>query len=185
MKSNSLLKIFASLPIILISLYFIPFLGVCLLLFRCFVYRNEKRIKVPIIIIFIGLIILIPSCLNYVLDVNSIPYLKEIVNSEIYKINFIKYSKLLISIGIIYIFVSAIIKSIIDKISHKLSNGITDYINETEKRNAEIHRQNDMEMKIKQEKAKNTKYVRCPHCGSDNLLSENYGTCKYCRRTIG
>ena len=28
---------------------------------------------------------------------------------------------------------------------------------------------------------KNTSYVKCLKCGSDNLLGEKYGTCEYCR----
>lgn len=39
-------------------------------------------------------------------------------------------------------------------------------------------------MKEKREKAKNTGYVKCPYCGSDNLVSEKFGICAYCRRKI-
>ena len=58
------------------------------------------------------------------------------------------------------------------------------YINEIQKRDEKISKENDMKIKIKQEKAQNTNYIKCPNCGSDNLLSEKFGTCKYCRRKI-
>ena len=43
MKKNLLLKFLSSLPLILIMLYFIPFLGICLILFRYFVNDNKKN----------------------------------------------------------------------------------------------------------------------------------------------
>ena len=33
-----------------------------------------------------------------------------------------------------------------------------------------------MEIKIKQQKAKVSSYVKCPHCGSDNILSDKLCT---------
>ena len=61
MNYNKLLKILCSIPIILVMLYFIPFLGVCLLICRYFIYKTEKSIKTPITLVIIGLIILIPN----------------------------------------------------------------------------------------------------------------------------
>ncbi len=189
MKNNLLFKILSSLPIILISLYFIPFLGVCLILLRYFIYDNKKRISTPIYIVGIGILILIPKALNLILDVakvdiTTIPCLKDIIGAELYNVDFINYSKRLICVGVIFLIISFVLNTIFDKVSSKLNSGIRDYINETQKRDAEISKKNDMEIKIKQEKAKNTSYVKCPNCGSDNLLGEKYGTCKYCRSKL-
>lgn len=189
MKNNVIFKILASLPIILITLYFIPFLGVCLILLRYFMYNDKRKISTSMFIIGVGVLILIPKILYLILDmvkfdVNTIPYLNDIVNSELYNVDFINYSKFLITVGVIFLIISFVLKSIFDKVSNKLNNGIRNYINETEKRNAEISKQNDMEIKIKQEKAKNTSYVKCPKCGSDNLLGDKFGTCKYCRSKL-
>jgi len=189
MKNNIILKLLASLPIIFLSLYFIPFLGICLILFRFFMYSDKKRISTLIIIIGVGILVLIPRCLYLLLDIlkvdiNTIPYLNDIIKSELYGIDFMNYSKLLICVGIILLIVLFILKNIFDTLGNRLKSTMLDYINKTEKRNAEISKQNDLEIKIKQEKAKNTNYVKCPNCGSDNLLSEKFGTCKYCRRSI-
>lgn len=189
MKNNLLFKILSSLPIILISLYFIPFLGVCLILLRYFMYGNKKRISTPIYIAGIGLLVLIPKALNLILDVakvdiTTIPYLKDIIGAELYNVNFINYSKRLICVGVIFLIISFVLNTIFDKVSSKLNSGIRNYISETQRRDAEISRKNDMEIKIKQERAKNTSYVKCPNCGSDNLLGEKYGTCKYCRSKL-
>ena len=58
------------------------------------------------------------------------------------------------------------------------------YIDQSVKKEAEVLKQNDLEMKIRQEKVKNTCYVKCPKCGSDNILSEKTGRCKYCRGVL-
>lgn len=189
MKNNLLFKLLSSLPMILIALYFIPFLGVCLILLRYFMYNNRKRISTPIYIIGVGILILIPKVLNLILDmvkvdITTIPYLKDVVNAELYSVDFINYSKRLICVGVIFLIISFVLKTLFDKVNSKLNNGIRNYISETQKRDAEISKQNDMEIKIKQEKAKNTSYVKCPNCGSDNLLGEKFGVCKYCRSKI-
>lgn len=188
MTTNSILKVLSSLPIILIVLYFIPFLGICLIILRYFMYK-EKRVSTPIVIVGVGLLILIPKVLGLILgiinfDMNTISYFNDIINAELYNVNFIKYSKFLICVGVIFLIVSFVLKSIFDKVNSKLNSEIRNYISKTEKRNAEISRKNDMEIKMKQEKVKSTNYVKCPNCGSDNLLSEKFETCKYCRRKI-
>lgn len=189
MKNNYLFKFLSSLPVILIALYFIPFLGICLILLRYFMYDNKKRISTPIYIVEVGILVLIPKALSLILnvakvDLNKIPYLSDIVNAELYNVNFMNYSKRLICVGVIFLIISFVLKSIFDKVSSKLNSEVRNYISETQRRDAEISKQNDMEMKIKQEKAKNTSYVKCPNCGSDNLLEGKFGTCKYCRREL-
>ena len=111
MKNNLLFKILASLPIILLMLYFIPFLGIILILFRFFVYSN-KKISTSIYITLVGILILIPKIIYFILgifkiDINTIPYLQDVLNSDLYNINFINYSKLLICIGIIFLIISS------------------------------------------------------------------------------
>ena len=184
MKNNLLFKILASLPIILLMLYFIPFLGIILILFRFFVYSN-KKISTSIYITLVGILLLIPKIIYFILgifkiDINTIPYLQDVLNSDLYNINFINYSKLLICIGIIFLIISFALTAIFNK----LNIGILNYISKQEKMDTKISRENDMKIKIKQEKAKNTSYVKCPYCGSDNLLSEKFGICQYCRRKI-
>ena len=106
------------------------------------------------------------------------------MSSDLYNINFIKYSKLLITIGVIFLVLSFVFRNLLNKASIKINDQIKKQIMETEKRNIEISKSNDLKMKEKREKAKNTNYVKCPYCGSDNLLSEKTGKCKFCRRTI-
>lgn len=189
MKNNIILKLLSSLPIILIMLYFMPFLGICLIILRYFIYDNKKRISTPIYIFICGILILIPKGLDLIFEIakidrNNIPYLNDIINSELYNVDFMKFSKRLIYVGIIFLIIACILKAIFDKVSNKLSSGFANYIRETQKRDYEISKRNDMEIKMKQEKARNTSYVKCPNCGSDNLLTDKFGKCEYCRRDL-
>ena len=185
MKNNIILKILLSIPIILIALYFIPFLGVCLIIFKSFVYGSKKSIITSVSLLIVGLIVLIPKVLSLTkINIDKIPYLKDIINSDMYNINFIKYSKLLITIGIIFLVITLILKLVVTKLSNKFNGKVGEYITEMQKKEIEISRENDMKIKLKQERAKNTSYVKCPYCGSDNLLGEKFGTCSFCRRKI-
>lgn len=180
MKKNIIINLLTSLPVILITLYFIPFLGICLLLFKYFISEQKKRNLTLIYIISIRLLILVPKCINLFLDLNKIPYLKDIINSNLYNINFINYSKRIISVGVIFLILSYILQSLIDKIGIKLKN----YIQEKERKNNEILKQNDMEIKLKQERAKTTYFTKCPTCGADNKLTEKAGKCVNCRKML-
>lgn len=182
MNSNNMLKILCSLPVILLFLYFIPFVGVCLIVLRCFVYNGKKQF-ISSSLITIGVLILIPKIIGEVLSFikikGDIPYLNDILNSDIY-IKLFGYSKLILIVGIILLIVSAIFKTI----SNKISNFVSSYINNYQKEMSEISKQNDMEIKLKQEKAKTTRVVNCPNCGADNMVTEKVGKCKYCRQDI-
>lgn len=185
MKNNFILKFLASFPIILIMLYFIPFLGICLLLLRYYMYKDKSKNLIEIYLILMGLIILIPKGIDSIskitkVNADSIPYLSNIISSDLYNINFINYSKRLITIGIIFLILSFVLKTSMEKLEIKLK----EYVKEKQQRNDEITKQNDMEIKLKQERAKNTGYVKCPTCGSDNILSEKYGVCNHCRSTL-
>lgn len=186
---NKFLKILCSLPIILIVLYFIPFLGICLILFRYYVYRSRKKYySTPIYLLVCGLLILIPQAINSIikmLNINSIeiPYLNTIITSDIY-VKLISYSKLLITISIIFLILSFIFRNVFNKVSSKLNSSIKNYMEQDLKKDYEIRKENDLKMQEKREKAVNTHVVRCPYCGSDNMLTQQTGTCKFCRKNI-
>lgn len=184
MNSNRIIKILCSFPVILIASYFLPFIGVCLIIIRYFVHSTKKCYSTSLILIIFGGLILIPKVIVKVLDIAKIEsvnilYLDTIINSEIYP-NLLNYSKFLITVGIIFLLISLIFKNLFNK----LSNYIRSFINVREQIDADNRQRNDIEIKIKQEKSKNTQVVYCPHCGADNILTEAVGKCKYCRRSL-
>lgn len=183
MRNNFFTKVLSSIPVILISIYFSPFIGFCLLVLRYFTYK--KKLSVANVLIIVGVIILIPKGLSYIFDwfkgdVGSIPYYDSIINSEIYNVNFINYSKNLFIVGIIYM----IIFSLVDRISSKINMSIGSYIKGSYEKDIKISEKNDLKMKEKTERAKHTRVVKCSSCGADNMLTSEVGTCKYCRKKI-
>lgn len=185
MKNNILVKIFTSMPIILIVLYFIPCLGICFILLRYSTVNKKKRTSTQMLLIGVGLLILLLKDLNTIfdmmkLDARIIPYFQDMIHSKLYSVDLINYGQFLLTLGIIFL----IISFAFDTIFNKLGSFIFSYINQQDKRDAEIFQKNDLMMKEKQEKAKNTHVVNCPYCGADNLLTAKVGICKYCRRNI-
>ena len=73
---------------------------------------------------------------------------------------------------------------LIYEFNNKFKTSAKEYIDEMERKEAEISRQNDLEIKLKQETAKNTHVVYCPNCGADNIIVGNHGKCKYCRSVL-
>lgn len=163
--------ILANIILILLVLYFLPFLGICLLIFRKFYFKNQNKGFDNYLLLIVGLIIFIINNLNV-----TIPYISEFFKTDM----FLKYSKRLITLGVIFIIIHYLVKRWLNY----LVNFVQNYLRESEKQDLEIKAQNDLKMQEKREKAKNTKYIKCPYCGADNLVSEKIGVCSYCRRKI-
>ena len=178
MKNNLIMKILCSLPVIIITTYFIPFLGIVLVLFRFFVYR-QKHYRTALILILVGLILQIPKILELAKITTKIPYITEIIKSSAYP-KIISCSKLLIIIGIILIIISYISNIVAEKVGTSIGN----YFKEEQRKEQEISEKNDLIMQEKRETAKNTHFVKCPNCGGDNIVVGNVGKCKFCRKNI-
>ena len=188
MSNNLIIKILCNFIVILLTLYFIPFLGVCLIIFRFCIYKNKRHYSLSVCLIVTGLLLLVPKIINSLirilkLDNVEIPYLKNILDADIY-VRLVKYGKLLITIGVLSFIISIIIKNLYNKLSTKLNSSIQDYIEKDVQKDYEIRKENDLIMQEKREKAKNTHVVKCPFCGSDNMLTEQTGVCKFCRKSL-
>ena len=179
-----LIKLLTSIPIILITLFFIPFLGICLIIARLFLIKNRTKILPAIIFLILGIIINLPLLIENIikkfhLEIN-VPYLREILGSDFYTNDLILFGKRLIIIGVIYILLVAIFNKLIDIIQRK----IIEYFQKEEEKDIEIRKENDLKMQEKRERSKNTHVVRCPYCGSDNTLTSKVGKCAFCRKSI-
>ena len=185
MKRNIFIEILASIPIILIAIYFSWFLGVVLIILRYFSTSIKRKNITPIVLVITGLLILIPKGLNFLFDkINfnpkDIPYFNDIVTSNLYKTNFMNYSKALIIIGIIF----AVISYFIGKITNEIMKSFREQVQEYTNKQVQIEQENDLKMKEKQEDAKNTKVITCSKCGATNIVKGDIGKCKYCRNTL-
>jgi len=186
MKGNFWIRLLTSLPIILLLLYYLPFLGICLLLFRYFFSRLKMRFFTSFFLLVFGLVLLIPNGILMISrliekDIVKSLYLTDVVNSLFYQDSVIGYAKLLLTLGTLFSLFSALLSRIFNR-GKSLVRAI---FKDQEKKRLEIFEKNDMLIKERQEKARNTHVVICPYCGADLMLTESTGTCKYCRRKIG
>ncbi len=191
--TEKILKFLFSIPVILVVLYFLPFLGVCLLIAKFFLQKGYRRLdsysKSMMWIIATGLILFVPIMIDFVtkqLKINDIPLLKNVLDSDIYK-GLIPYGKRLITVGIILIIVGYIVRRLFEKVTSKIESikrdakeTITTHLENEEQRVQE----NDMRLKEQQIKAENFRVVKCPNCGAINQLTEKTGKCKSCRNVI-
>lgn len=185
MRTNTFTKIITSMPVILLVTYFSVFLGVCLILFRLLVGTSKQKTMTPIVLAITGIVVLIPIGLDMLFNAikfntKNIPYFNDIVKSEIYTGNFMKYSKALLILAIIFLIIVTIAAKIKESVTKYLSSAIEGY---TDKQ-IEYEKENDLKIKEKQEHAKNTQVVVCKKCGGTNIITESIGKCKYCRNTI-
>jgi len=187
MQSNKFLKLLCSTPVILIFLYFIPFLGICLFIARYIIFKKTKGISCLKWLIAISVLILIPRLAFEILKLIKVQIdfidLNAIINSEIY-LNLIGYGKFLLTFSIIAFILLIIIDNIISKTKTKINSNVTSYIRKQQQMEREVAKENDLKIKQQQEKAKNTNYISCPNCGADNIIIGKVGVCKYCRSAI-
>ena len=190
---NSFMKFLLSIPIILLVLYFLPILGVIMLIARYFIYGSRHYYRAPIVLLIVALILLIPHGLelamaNFGVEL-TIPYFKEFISLGIYP-KIIEYAERIFIIGVVTLIVSAIIKTVGQKItaklSSKLSGALSNYFNQKEQtRREEIKlRTTEAEERIENSKKNIPHTVKCPNCGKVNSITGTVGKCKSCRTPI-
>ena len=190
--TERVIKVLFSLPVILIALYIIPFLGICLIIAKYIVEKawNEKDrfTKSMLSITAIGILLNIPRAINYCLTKINFknivfPVLKTIIESDIYK-ELITYGNRLIIVGIILLIIGFIINKTIVNVKNRVISLAHSQILEETKRQDEIYKENNLKIQEQQERAKNFHVVTCPHCGAVNQLTAKTGKCSHCRNII-
>ena len=186
---NNFIKLICSLPVILIVLYFVPVLGVIMLIARYFIYGNKNFFRAPIVLIILGLLCLLPRGLeaaikNFNLSF-TIPYLSDILSHELYP-KFADYGKFIFILGVVSLIISYLLRSLINTISSKASQLIGGYASAKQQEELEIRKENDLKMREKEiTSAQKTPHaVKCPHCGKTNSIIGTVGKCKSCRSAI-
>ena len=178
--NNLFLKIIFSLPIVLLMLYLFPVVGVIFAMIHLYLYRRARD-YFPILLLIIGIILYLPRILEILSQKFqfTIISLSEILEMPIYS-QIQPYAKRLIILGIVFMLVSAIFKWIVNL----GRNSLLEYIKGQEMESAKLNAKNDLIMKEKREKSLNSHVILCPHCGADNLIYGDSGTCKFCRKMI-
>ncbi len=185
MEQSIFVKYLFSLPVILVVMYFMPVIGLFMLIPRK-ILLDRSKYNTGVVFIVTFCIILIPKLLEYIRDtfkIENIPYLNDILTNDVYKV-LLSRSKFLFIVGLILVITGLIVKKATSGIKENMFKGLTDYINNIEARDAEIAEKNDLKMREKRENAKNTHFVHCPHCGASNTIVGDTGKCSYCKQTL-
>ena len=183
------MKLFCSIPVILALLFFLPPLGVIVFLLRYVIYGKRHFFRAPVCIMVFALIITIPFCLNWLINTLrlsfNIPYLQDIINSEYYS-RLLEFARFSFITAAIVLIVTFLLRNIIEQISSKLSQLISGYYSDLQKRDEKIAKENDLKLKEKAitSKQKTPHAVKCPHCGKTNSIIGTVGKCKSCRSVI-
>lgn len=186
---KNLIKLICSLPVVLVVLYFVPVLGIIMVIARYFLYSERHFYRMPIAMIIVGLVALLPRGLelaitNFNLNL-SIPYLDTILAHNLYP-HFIDYGKFILIAGIIILIVSYLLKNFISKLSNNIRTMVSQYTSTKQAEDMEIRKENDLKMREKEiTSAQQTPHaVKCPHCGKTNSIIGTVGKCKSCRSAI-
>ncbi len=172
-----MLKIITSVPMILLGSYLSILLGILLLLLRLCT-REEKKKNLAFLFFLIGILLTLPNSID-TLTGGKILGLRDFVNTDFYR-SLSSYGKDLLILAVLLL----LLLTFFEGLMRKLETFIRSYIEKEEANSKEIARENDLLIKEKQEKAKNTHVVYCPYCGADNIIEKEYGVCKFCRRKI-
>lgn len=179
MRKNDLLKILFSLPVILLVFYYVPFLGIVMLIARRFVIGKSKY---PLGIIFIAIttIIVIPKFIHYLCDLfktNQLSFIEDILGSEIYPV-LLSRCKLLFILGIIALVIEALSK----KIKASAASSLKAYFKSMQE-GENIFGEDNL-ITEEQTVDKKTSFVKCPSCGANNVIHGKTGKCAFCKSNL-
>ncbi len=183
------MKFLCSIPVILLLLYFLPPLGVIVFLARYLVNGQRHFFRAPVVIAIVSLVLLIPQGLhlanqNFSLGL-SIPFLNEIIGSDIYP-KLADYAKFSFIVAIIVLIVTYLLRSFLSGLSGKFSQLLGSYFSAKQAEEERIAKENDLKLKEKAltSKQKTPHVVKCPHCGKSNSIIGTVGKCISCREPI-
>lgn len=188
-STNGLVKLICSLPVVLIVLYFLPVLGVIMVIARYFIYSERHFFRTPVVLMLAGLILLVPRGLqlateNFNLGF-TIPHLSDILNFELYP-KLADYGQFILIVGVVILIVSYLLKSFISGLSNNIRSMMSQYASTKQAEEVEIRKENDLKLREKEitSKQKTPHVVKCPHCGKTNSITGTVGKCRSCRSAI-
>ena len=188
-STNGLVKLICSLPVVLIVLYFLPALGVIMVIARYFIYGERHFFRTPVVLMLVGLILLVPRGLQLAIEnfnlSFTIPFLSDILNLELYP-KLADYGQFILIVGVVILIVSYLLKSFISGLSNNIRSMMSQYASTKQAEEVEIRKENDLKLREKEitSKQKTPHVVKCPHCGKTNSITGTVGKCKSCRSAI-
>ncbi len=188
-------KILCSLPVILIALYFIPFVGICLLMFRLiydvintpkYKRKNSTITYFSTNIFCFGLLLILPNLVYKILEYFKVKgefltYLNDFISKDIY-IKLYSYGKKLLIIGLIAYIISILAKKLFSKTSSTVEKTISDKIKDTYNKSIQNSAE-EQSKKLDQEEKLNKKLEEYYKAKKEESNSNNRH-CSFCGTTV-
>ena len=182
----SLPKLICSLPVILVTLYFVPPIGIILTIARLFIYGSYRYYRVPAAIIVVALLCLVPRAYE-LLQQNfgvNIPFLQFLVDFRLHPL----YQKLT-DFGrwvAIFSLIMFVVSLILGKVATAVSGALRMARMASSERSTNTNKPGlTHDNPAKHQTDQTTPHVvKCPDCGKANHIIGTVGTCKSCRNAI-
>lgn len=177
---NKFIKFLCSIPVILIATYFSVFIGVCLLVLRVCITKNEKIFTVPVTLFLIGLLLVLSKNFTSMFKGLEFPYISpNTVNDVLNKLP--GFGKTLMILSVVYFVIAVLVKGIILIIAAFASflalRAISKEVKEREEKEEKPNEEREVEpIEIH--------IMECPNCGSTVKFKGKQGTCKYCKSVV-
>lgn len=179
MRRNNLINLLTNFFVILIGFYISVPLGILLVILR-FSFGNKRNDNIAGYFFTVALFVLFFQIFNFISINDTVDNIfLDILESDLYNILYSANTKIFI-VGILLLIIT-IVK---EKISNSIVGSVKSYVKKSQADNYKIKKENDLQIKLKQERAKNNEVIKCPYCGADNIVSEKVCKCKYCRRSL-
>lgn len=174
---------------IMVASWFSLVAGVVLLILVCLIKSPRVALSHVVTLLVISGVILAPSIIKYAATEWKVAGLVAVgfhplLETSFYHQRVVAFGQNLLLIATVGGVIGYLLRSVMLRLDNRVTAALKDYLIKLDARDAEIMRRNDLEMKMRKEQAQQTSYVKCPKCGSDNLVSGKFGVCQYCRSKI-
>ena len=180
-------KLVCSLPVLLVTLYFVPPLGVILTISRYFIYGNYRYYRVPAVLLIIACACLLPRA--YELLQNNfgeqIPIIQPFIDFRAHELypKITTFGRFVAIMSIILLLLSQLLRNVIGRASSAislLSRAASEDNKKSSKTSTMTH-----DNPAKQQTDQTTPHVvKCSSCGKVNRIVGTVGKCKSCRNDI-
>lgn len=189
----SIPKLICSLPVLLVTLYFVPPLGVVLTIARLFIYGSYRYYRVPAVILVVALLCLAPRGYE-LLQQNfgeSIPVFQPFIDFRAHPLfaKLTDFGRWTAIFSVIMIIASLALGKVANLVSQALRMARTassasraNAGSDSSTRKTPVMQKDGREADPSDQSTPHV--VKCPSCGKANHIIGTVGTCKACRSAI-
>ena len=183
-------KLICSLPVIIITLYFVAPLGVALTIARLFIYGSYRYYRVPFAILIVALLCLAPRGYELLQQnfSNITPVFQPFIDFRAHPMfaKLTDFGRWTAIFSIIMLIASQILSKVANFVSQAIRmasmGNSTRATSGTEQKRTPVMRKDGREADPSDQATPHV--VKCPNCGKANHIIGTVGNCKACRSAI-